>query len=128
MNMLGLATVAAAALGLATFAALAQQAAQPEPAGPSAPPQTAATPPAGQAAPRVWNVERVQCSSLLGADDDDRASAAMFYYGYLAARAGIHVIDTTKIADNVAKVMKQCAATPSMTVPRAFRTALAKQK
>jgi len=125
MNILCLTAVAVAALGLATVAPLAQQAAPPESAGP---PQTAATPPAGQAAPHVWNVERVQCSSLLGADDDDRASAAMFYYGYLAARAGIHVIDTTKIADNVAKVMKQCAATPSMTVPRAFKTALAKQK
>jgi hypothetical protein len=128
MNILCLTAVAVAALGVVTGVSFAQQAAPPESGAPPAQPQTAATPPAGQVAPRVWNVERVQCSSLLGADDDDRASAAMFYYGYLAARAGIHVIDTTKIADNVAKVMKQCAATPNMTVPRAFRTALAKQK
>jgi len=66
--------------------------------------------------------------TLIGADDDDRASATMFYYGYLAAQAGIRVIDANKISDNIAKVMNQCEATPNMTVPRAFRTALAKQK
>src|ERR1700746_773737 len=107
MNVLGLTTVAVTALGLATLAPFAQQAAPPESGGPSASPQTAAAPPAGQLAPRVWNVERVQCSTLLGAADDDRASAAMFYYGYLAARAGIRVIDATKISDNIAKVVKQ---------------------
>lgn len=128
MKMLGFTAVIVAALGFAAVAPLAQQAAPPESQGPSAPSQTAATPPAGQVAPRVWNVERVQCSTLLGAADDDRASAAMFYYGYLAARAGIHVIDATKVSDNIAKVMKQCAATPTMTVPRAFRTALANRK
>jgi hypothetical protein len=64
-----------------------------------------------------WDVDRVLCSDLLGAADDDRAAAAMFYYGYLAAKAGIPVID-------VGKVMKQCAATPSITEPQAFHEAL----
>jgi hypothetical protein len=71
-----------------------------------------------------WNVERVRCSDLLAASDDDRASAAMFYFGYLAAKENIHVIDVSKIEDNVRKVMKQCSATPSKTVPQAFRQAL----
>ena len=131
MNIVGFtaAALAALGLGLATIAPVAQQVAPPEAGGSSAPSsQTAAAPPAGQVAPRVWNVERVQCSTLLGAADDDRASAAMFYYGYLAARAGIRVIDADKISDNIAKVMKQCEAAPTMTVPRAFRTALAKRK
>jgi len=128
MNMLGLTAVIVAALGFAAIAPLGQQAAPPESGRPSAAPQTAATPPAGQVAPRVWDVERVQCSSLLGAADDDRASAAMFYYGYLAARARIRVIDANKISDNIAKVIKQCEATPNATVTRAFRTALAKRK
>jgi hypothetical protein len=66
----------------------------------------------------------VRCSDLLGAADDDRAAAAMFYYGYLAAKASIHVIDVGKIDENVGKVMKQCAATPNLTVPQAFRQAL----
>jgi len=51
-------------------------------------------------------------------------AAAMFYYGYLAAKAGIRVIDVSKIDDNVGKVMNQCAATPNLTVPQAFRRAL----
>jgi hypothetical protein len=48
----------------------------------------------------------------------------MFYYGYLAAKAGIHVIDVSRISDNIAKVMRQCTATPNLTVPQAFRRAL----
>jgi HdeA/HdeB family len=75
-------------------------------------------------APGKWDVTRVLCSDLLNAVDDDRASATMFYYGYLAAKANLHIIDVTKIEGNVHKVMDQCAATPAMTVPRAFRTAL----
>lgn len=71
-----------------------------------------------------WNVERVLCSDLLAASDDDRASAAMFYFGYLAAKENIHVIDVSKIEDNIRKVMKQCSATPGETVPTAFRQAL----
>jgi hypothetical protein len=77
-----------------------------------------------QIAPGLWQVERVRCSDLLCAADDDRAAAAMFYYGYLAAKAGIHVIDVGKIDENVGKVMKQCEATPNITVPQAFRDAL----
>ena len=90
---------------------------------PRRPPSTP-TPSEAQIAPGLWEVERVRCSELLGADDDDRAAAAMFYYGYLAAKAGIHVIDVGKIDENVGKVMRQCAATPNITVPQAFREAL----
>lgn len=71
-----------------------------------------------------WNIERVRCSDLLAASDDDRASAAMFYFGYLAAKENIDVIDVSKIGDNIGKVMKQCSATPGETVPQAFRQAL----
>ena len=66
----------------------------------------------------------MRCSDLLGAADDDRAAAAMFYYGYLAAKAGIHIIDVRRIDGNVRKVMAQCSATPNITVPQAFREAL----
>lgn len=71
-----------------------------------------------------WNVERVRCSDLLAASDDDRASAAMFYFGYLAAKENIRVIDVSKIESNISKVMKQCSATPGETVPQAFLEAL----
>jgi hypothetical protein len=106
---------------------------QPPEAAPAAAPQTAAPPaaPAAQSAPSEaqiapgrWNVERVRCADLLGASDDDRAAAAMFYYGYLAAKAGIHIIDVSQIEGNIEKVMQQCAAAPQMTVPQAFRQAL----
>ena len=82
------------------------------------------TPSDAQVAPKKWDVERVRCSDLLHASDDDRASAVMFYYGYLAAKTNIRVIDVSKIEGNIDKVMKQCEAAPTMTVPTAFRYAL----
>jgi hypothetical protein len=116
---------------LAAFAlpSAAQQQSAPSP-GPAAPPAEAAPPTAprvtseAQITPKRWEVERVRCSDLLGASDDDRAAAAMFYYGYLAAKAGTHVIDVSKIDGNVKKVMDRCAAAPNETVPQAFRQAL----
>ena len=69
-------------------------------------------------------VERVWRADLLEASDEDRASVAMFYCGYLAAKAGIHTIDVSRINDSIAKVMRQCAAAPNLTVPRVFREAL----
>jgi hypothetical protein len=93
----------------------------------TAPPATPRTTSEAQIAPGRWDVDRVRCSDLLGAADDDRAAAAMFYYGYLAAKAGIHVIDVSKIDGNVRKVMDRCAAAPNITVPQAFRQALARR-
>jgi HdeA/HdeB family len=101
-----------------------QSAGAPPPAAVPAPPPSTPAPSEAQIVPGLWEVERVRCPDLLGAADDDRAAAAMFYYGYLAAKAGIHVIDVGKIDDNVGKVMRQCAATPNITVPQAFREAL----
>ena len=108
-----------------------QQQAAPAPA---APPPEAPAPPAprvtseAQIAPGQWDVDRVRCSDLLGADDDDRAAAAMFYFGYLAAKAGIHVVDVSQIDGNVRKVMDRCAAAPNETVPQAFRQALGRRR
>jgi hypothetical protein len=121
---------------LLAIAACAQQPPQPAEgppettalaaAQPAAPPAAAPAPARSdaQVAPGRWNVERVRCSDLLGASDEDRAAAAMFYYGYLAAKAGIHIIDVSRIDGDVSKVMSQCAASPSLTVPQAFRQAL----
>ena len=69
----------------------------------------------------------MQCSDLLGAADEDRETAAMFYYGYLAAKAGIRVIDVNEIDGNVRRVMDRCAAAPDITVPQAFRQALGRR-
>jgi HdeA/HdeB family len=119
-------------------AATAQPAPSPSgataPAPPTAAPPAAPPPPASlpagqgpseaQIAPHIWNVDQVRCSDLLHASDEDREAAAMFYYGYLAAKSGIHVINTGRISDNIAKVIKECTATPALAVPQAFRRAL----
>jgi hypothetical protein len=105
-----------------------QQQAAPPPTLAAPPPEVASSPTPrvtseAQIAPGRWDVDRVRCSDLLGADDDDRAAAVMFYYGYLAAKAGIRVIDVSQIDGNVRKVMDRCAAAPNITVPQAFRQA-----
>jgi HdeA/HdeB family len=109
------------------YAPPSQQAATP----PAPPPEAAPPPPRvtseAQIAPGRWVVDQVRCSDLLGAADEDRETAAMFYYGYLAAKAGIHVIDVNQIDGNVRKVMDRCAAAPNITVPQAFRQALSRR-
>ena len=117
------------------LSACAQPSAPPpqQSATPPTPPPEPAPPPASrvtseaQIAPGRWDVERVRRSDLLGAADDDREAAAMFYYGYLAAKAGIRVIDVNQIDGNVRKVMDRCAAAPNITVPEAFRQALGRR-
>ena len=73
-------------------------------------------------------VDQVRCSDLLRAEDDDRAAATMFYFGYLAAKADIHVVDVSRISDNTVKVMELCKAEPGLTVSVAFRQALRPQR
>jgi len=117
---------------------LAACAQPPAPQQQAAPPPTPAVPPEAAPPPRVtseaqitpgkWDVDRVRCSDLLGAEDDDRAAAAMFYYGYLAAKAGIRVIDVSQIDGNIRKVMDKCASTPNITVPQAFRQSLGRHR
>jgi hypothetical protein len=72
----------------------------------------------------VWDVRNVTCKQILDLDDDDRAAAAMFYYGYLARDANLTVIDTAKIENNLKKVMDQCVKAPTSTMPDAFRESL----
>jgi hypothetical protein len=123
----------AAVLLACGLAACAQSPAPPPAPVAAAPPPEAPPPPPpretseAQVSPGRWDVERVRCSDLLGASDDDRAAAAMFYYGYLAAKAGIRVIDVSQIDGNVKKVMDRCAAAPNVTVPQAFRQALGRR-
>ena len=96
----------------------------PPPASPPPTPAAAPPPSAAQIAPGVWDVDRARCSDLLGASDDDRAASAMFYYGYLAAKARIHLIEVGRIDANIAKVMNMCADAPNITVSSAFYRAL----
>ena len=109
-----------------TLLALAGAACAQQPAPPPATAEAPA-PSEAQVAPGHWDVEGVRCSDLLEASDANRASAAMFYYGYLAAKTGIQIIDVSRIDGNIAKVMQQCEAAPNLTVPQAFRQALRPQ-
>jgi hypothetical protein len=102
-----------------------QQAAPSPEAAPPPPPRVTSE---AQIAPGRWVVDRVRCSDVLGAADEDREAAVMFYYGYLAAKARIRVIDVSQIDGNVRKVMDLCAATPNITVPQAFRQALGRRE
>lgn len=100
-------------------------AAPPPPAAAAAAASAAAVPPSeAQVAPGHWDVVRVRCSDLLNASDADRGAVAMFYYGYLAARDNIRVINVKQIDDNLKKVMNQCESTPKITVVGAFEEAL----
>ena len=116
---------------VASLAGCVQPAAPPPPAPPPLPAPAAAPAPASSeamVAPGVWKVDRVRCSDLLGASDDDRAAVLMFYYGYLASRAGIRVIDVNQIDRNVRRVMEVCGASPNLIVPQAFRRALGRRR
>jgi hypothetical protein len=115
-------------IGAGAQTAIASPAATTPPSTAQAVAPTPRSTSAAQIAPGRWNVDSVLCSDLLGAADDDRAAAIMFYYGYLAAKAGIHVIDVSRIDGNVRKVMNQCAATKNITVAQAFREALGRHR
>jgi len=92
----------------------------------AAPPATPATPPTATPMSNegsLWDVTKISCAQFLNANDDDRAAAAMFYYGYIAARNGIRVIDVSKVDRNLERVIKQCEQTPGVTVPQAYAIA-----
>ena len=115
-------------IGAGAQTAIASPAATTPPSTAQAAAPTPRSTSAAQIAPGRWNVDSVLCSDLLGAADDDRAAAIMFYYGYLAAKAGIHVIDVSRIDGNVRKVINQCAAAKNITVAQAFREALGRHR
>ena len=52
----------------------------------------------------------------------NRESAAMFYYGYLAAQTHVRAIDLGKSSGKLEKVIKRCSEQPGR---QAFREALA---
>ncbi len=97
---------------------------------PVAPPPVAVPVMAAVAAPPgagpTWDVTRITCAQLLAANDDDRAAATMFYYGYLAASSGIRLIEVGTIDQNIARVMRQCEQNPGLTVPQAYDIAFSR--
>ena len=98
----------------------------PPPAPPPAPPQAAAAPPAPELASTTpIPIRSLSCTELLGAADDDRAAASMFFIGYRAALAHLHGLAISQIEAIEETALATCAANPTMTAVRAFAQAVA---
>jgi hypothetical protein len=69
-----------------------------------------------------WNVAQARCRAILAESDDDRAAIGMFYYGYLAARLNLNLIDTSRIEGDLRHVFETCRDHPDMTIVAAFTT------
>ena len=69
-----------------------------------------------------WNVAQAGCRAILSESDDDRAFIGMFYYGYLAAKLNLDVIDTSRIEGDLRHVFETCRDHPDMTIVAAFKT------
>jgi hypothetical protein len=103
--------------------------AQPSPppaAAPAPMPPPAAAPPPPEAAPSTSPIpiRTLSCTELLGANDDDRAAASMFFIGYQAAASGVHNLSIAQIQSIEGKALSICAAHQAMPAVRAYHTAI----
>lgn len=89
----------------------------PAPAAPPAPP--AAPEPAVSTAPIP--IRTLSCGDLLGASDDDRAAASMFFIGYRAALSRVRNLSIGEIEAIERKALSVCATHQAMPAARAFR-------
>ena len=116
------------ALPVALLAACAPMPKPDTTSAPVAQPAAApASPPAPEPAPSTAPIpiRSLSCAELLGASDDDRAAAAMFFIGYRAALAHVHGLSIGEIQAIEQKALTICAGQPAMTASRAFATAVA---
>ena len=72
----------------------------------------------------VSDVTELTCSELALATEENRAFALMFYYGYLAGRSNVTVIDNSLVADHLLRVRDYCISNAESTVIDAFVAAL----
>ena len=110
---------------------LAACAPMPPPAPPPAP--VPAAPPLPAPAPAPVStvpipIRSLSCAELLGATDDDRAAASMFFIGYRAALAHVHDLAISQIEAIEETALSACAALPTMPAVRAFADAVAANK
>ena len=113
------------ALPALLLAACAQPSPPPAPP-PAPPPHAAAAPPAPEPAASTAPIpiRTLSCAEMLGASDDDRAAASMFFIGYQASSAGVRNLSIAQIQAVEEKALSICAAHPAMPAVRAFRTAV----
>lgn len=93
----------------------------PAPAPAPAPPPPAPEPAASTA---PIPIRTLSCAELLGASDDDRAAASMFFIGYRAALAHVHNLSVSEIEAIERKALSICAAHQDMHAARAFGAAV----
>jgi hypothetical protein len=98
----------------------------PAPAPPPPAPAPAPPPPAPEPAPPTSPIaiRSLSCADLLGAEDDDRAAASMFFIGYQAALAHVRGLSIADIQAIEQKALTICAAHSNFTAVRAFHTAI----
>lgn len=91
--------------------------------GPAGPPTACAPPP--EAAPSRAPIARrtLSCAEIIGAGDDDRAAASIFFLGYQAAASSVATQSIAKIQAIEGKALSICAANPQMSAVRAFHAA-----
>jgi hypothetical protein len=61
---------------------------------------------------------------MIGASDEDRAAASMFFIGYRAALAQVRNLSIPQIQAIEQKALTICAAHPNLPAVRAFGTAV----
>lgn len=99
----------------------------PAPAPPPAPAPAAPPPPAAEAPMEhhIVTIRTVNCAALLGLNEEDRASASMFYIGYTSARRGWLKIDVADVSGLESAALGYCAAHPNWPAAVAFNKAFA---
>ena len=97
----------------------------PAPAPPAPPVVAPPSAPAVSAAPIP--IRSLSCAELLGASDEDRAAASMFFIGYRAALARVHNLSIAEIEAIEEKALSICAVHPAMPAARAFGAAVVRR-
>jgi hypothetical protein len=95
----------------------------PAPA-PAAPPPPPPPPPEPAVSTAPIPIRTLSCAEMIGASDDDRAAASMFFIGYRAALARVRNLSIAEIQAIEQKALTICAAYPDMPAARAFGTAV----
>jgi hypothetical protein len=100
----------------------------PAPAPGSAASAAPPAPPPQPVSTATIPIRSLSCTELLGATDDDRAAASLFFTGYRAALAHVHNLSISQIEAIEETALASCAATPTKTASQAFAEALAANK
>jgi len=116
-----LAIIALPVLLLAACAPPPAPAPAPVPAAPPAPPPP---PPEPAVSTAPIPIRTLSCAEMIGASDEDRAAASMFFIGYRAALAQVRNLSIPQIQAIEHKALTICAAHPNLPAARAYGMAV----